>query len=609
MSVSPDRLLQAFAEILTKRALLDVEHVPKLIRLALKAGVKDTATLRRWVETTPKLTNELRQEITKVLRPPQRERYGDFQVIGHLADGGMGDVWLAMNSHGKLGVIKTLLPEFHDDKEFIMRFKREVEITAGFQSPFLVHCLDHGLSDAQGDSLYITLEYVSGGDLHNLICARSKLGEAETLQIGHQIAMALDEASRLHLVHRDLKPENILISEGGDAKLVDFGLARTTTADRTVLTIAGSTLGTPDYMSPEQIYGEESLDIRSDMYALGCVMFFCLAGHPPFEGDSIDIMKNHISGQIPDIRRLNKQVSKDCRRLIERCMAKKPEDRYGSPRELAEECTSVMEKRGSRYNHTTMQHIKRSDMLPPVQFSSDSIMDLADVDFGEDVPDLNAQDIHYPPEPQNWLFIGHPQSGLQVHLFAKPSLLIGKLRAAPVDLCLRNYPKNIHSEINNRVSRQHAEIHRLPNGLGYTITDMGSTNGIVLDDKRIPAHTPWPLPDSGVCNAKIPKSVSCAFRCFGGSPAKGVIITRPENHPQIMYALVHGPITIGGEYCDLPLFPALSRHVHVTIRPSPTGWEWKDSHGDSWEVIQPEAPFGDQEMGLIARWGNYDDFT
>ena len=83
-------------------------------------------------------------------------------------------------------------------------------------------------------------------------------------------------------------------------------------------------------MSPEQIYGEANLDIRSDMYAPGCVMFFCLAGHPPFEGDSIDIMKNHISGQVPDIR-LNNQVSA-CKLFIERCMAKKPEDRHLPPR-------------------------------------------------------------------------------------------------------------------------------------------------------------------------------------------------------------------------------------------------------------------------------------
>lgn len=609
MPITPEQLVHAFAEIINKRALLDAEYVPKLVRLALQAGVHDATSLYQWIGSTPKLTNELRSELLNILREPRQRRYGAFTVVGHLADGGMGDVWLAINDDGELGVVKTLLSDLHSDDEFVRRFQREAQITARFTSPYLVRCLDQGQSSDQDSSLYITLEYVAGGDLHNLICTRSHLSEVETLRIGRQVALALEEADRLNLVHRDIKPENILITAKGDAKLVDFGLARTTSADRTVLTLAGSTLGTPDYMSPEQIYGDQDLDIRSDIYALGCVLFFCLAGHPPYEGDSIDIMKNHISGEIPDIRRVNRSISKQTKLLIDRCMAKKRDQRFPTAGELAEACGAAMERQGTKRYDTTMRGIRLSEILPPPQFSSDSIMDLAEIEAPAVAAHLGEQRPGIPPSGQDWLVLSDPSSGLTVHLLGKRQLLMGKLRAPPVDICLRNYPKESFAELNNRISRQHCQLQANESGVGYCLVDCGSTNGLIVNGTRIPAHTPWPIQGSGMIRVSVPKSLTFGLRHFGQPRPYGVIITRPDNHPQISYVLINGPLSLGGNDCDLVLVSKAAADQAVIIMPTQTGWLWQASGQQDWNPINDGQSLRVADCQLQARWGNYDDFA
>ncbi|TVR44973.1 MAG: FHA domain-containing protein [Planctomycetota bacterium] len=604
MTVSPEALLRALAEIINKRALLDPDQVPRLVKLALQAGVHDSESLKQWVSSTPKITNELRSELLGVLRTPRQRCFGPFTIVGHLADGGMGDVWLAMDDEGALAVVKTLLPDLHNDDEFVHRFRREAQITSGFTSPFLVRCLGSGTSTELDSSLFIILEYVSGGDLHNLICARERIGELEALRIGRQVALALDEADKLHLVHRDIKPENILITSKGDAKLVDFGLARTTKADRTVLTLAGSTLGTPDYMSPEQIYGDADLDIRSDLYALGCVLFFCLAGHPPYEGDSIDIMKNHLSGNIPNIRSYNSAVSKQTRAIIERCMAKKRDDRFSTGFEMAEACGAAMERKGTQRFDTTMRGIKLSDMLPKPQFSSDSIIEL-----GEAIPPPVIPPM--PQAPYHWLLLQDQRSGLAIHLIAKTSILIGKLRASPVDVCLRYYPKEQYAELNNRVSRQHCELRRHESGSGFVITDCGSTNGLLIGGTRIPAHTPWPLPEQGALRVQIPKSLTFSLRGLGGIQPHSLLISRPDNHPQVSYVLAQGEISIGGEDCELRIHDGNSEDDALLLRPGAAGWEWRKRGEDAnqWRLVNEDSVLKTASLNFSCRWGNHDDFA
>jgi serine/threonine-protein kinase len=341
MSPPLETVFLALSELTKKRGLLADDQIPKLLDLAKGGSVTDVDSLRSWVKSTPHLASGLRRELLRSLKAPRHRQMGSYHIIGHLADGGMGDVWLAADGHGRLAVVKTLLNELSSDTEFLLRFEREARITAQFTSRYLVRCLEHGQSE--DGAMYIALEYVPGGDLHNLVCHRQYLSEEEALRITQHIALGLDDAADARLVHRDIKPENILISNEGDAKLVDFGLARSTSSDRTVLTMAGSTLGTPDYMSPEQIYGEDDLDVRSDLYALGAVLFFSLAGHPPFEGDNIEVMKQHISSRLPNIRRLNRSVGRTTQAIIEKCMEKEPVRRFQRPKELAKAVADALD--------------------------------------------------------------------------------------------------------------------------------------------------------------------------------------------------------------------------------------------------------------------------
>ena len=186
-----------------------------------------------------------------------------------------------------------------------------------------------------------------------------------------------------------------------------------------------------------------------------------------------------------------------------------------------------------------------------------------------------------------------------MHLVAKEKMLIGNLRSRPVDLCLRNYPKEQFAQVNNRVSRQHAEIARHPNGIGYAITDLGSTNGIILDGKRLPGHTPWAIPEHGVAQAHIPKSVSFNLRCIGEASPRGVIITRPENHPQIMYALVNGVISIGNERCDLPVSTRTPANPGGS---QSTGWEFQCENPKQW--IRWWKTRSSAQARLVCRWGD-----
>ncbi|TVR13286.1 MAG: FHA domain-containing protein [Planctomycetota bacterium] len=594
MPITAQCLIAAFTELISKRAVLDQEHIPRLVQFATAAGVHDHSSLVQWVRNTKKVTEALRSNLLDALRVPLQPHFGPHTVIGHLAEGGMGDVWLAISDHEELSVIKTLLPELRTDDEFVLRFQREVEITSRFTNRYLVRCLDHGQAD---DSVFIALEYVPGGDLHNLVCSRQHLDEDEVLRIGQQIALGLVQANELNLVHRDLKPENILISDSGDAKIVDFGLARTTNADRTVLTLAGSTVGTPDYMSPEQIHGDLHLDIRSDIYAVGCVLFFCLAGHPPFEGDSIDIMRAHISSKVPDIRRINKSVGRRLRNIIETCMQKEPLARYQSPDDLAEACAQALEKRGTRRFDTSITGFTRSEVLPPAQFTEESIVDIADVDLSEEDNDIAVLSSPRPHSQPDWIVLRHQSSSRCVHLFRRDSLIIGKLRAEPVDLCLRYYPKEDYTPENSRVSRQHCRLDATP-GERISITDLGSTNGLLVNNTRIPAHTAWPLSENEASVVSIPKSLVWMVKPLMG---RGVIIHRPRNYSETAYAMIWSSISIGGDGCDIRL-PGDSQ-ADITLRPIEDGWEYFSA--GNWQPLLPNQTYDGWQVSA----GCYDDFA
>lgn len=615
MVASPDLddLCRALAEMVRKHGLVTQRQSDQLLSLVRREAPADQRALRRLLESSPHIAPGLRHEFGKILKTPNRKRFGDFTVVGHLADGGMGDVWMAIGRNGEMGVVKTLLPELANDAEFLLRFEREAEITVGMDNPFLVRSLGHGQSDE--GSLYLALEYVPGGDLFNLVAHVRRLDEDAVLRILRQVGIGLDAAHGVHLVHRDIKPENILISTEGDARLVDFGLARTTLQDRTVLTMAGSTLGTPDYMSPEQICGEADLDIRSDLYALGAVAFFCLAGEPPFTGDSIDVMKQHLERPPRNLAKLGR-CSRRCADLVARCMAKRPENRFQTPADLVEEIEDLLGPESIHGTGGIPQDLAR-EALPAAEYADMEVIDLTGdgtnagaigtkselVAMPVDLIDDDLSGIPADPatpalQPRacvetettsspahDWIILrGRDRAqGAVVHCLARERIVVGKSRAAPVDICLRCYPRHMHDKTNGRISRQHFSLRYDRERQRFLLQDLDSTNGTILDGQKCPAKQELPLFRSQTHRLAVPKSMNLLMRVIGNAledrdGVGGVLLKRLGNATHIKYCQVVGEVPIGtGD--DTITVKGAELPAALWLRYGPAGWEWRPDDG------------------------------
>jgi tetratricopeptide (TPR) repeat protein len=262
---------------------------------------------------------------------------GRYRVLAHIASGAMGAVYRALDSEsGREVALKVLLPQLVAGKpEVVERFRREALHGARLSHENVVALYEFGEA---GGVYYFAMELVEGLNLHDQIEATGPLEPEEARRIVGQVARALDHAHRQGLVHRDVKPANVLLTRTGEqvtAKLADFGLARVVHEEEFRLTRDGSTVGTVDYMSPEQARSSAAADIRSDIYSLGCTFFHMLSGAPPFgEGSLTERIYKHLDTEPPDIQTLNPDVPADLAAVLRRMLAKKPTDRYQTPAEL-----------------------------------------------------------------------------------------------------------------------------------------------------------------------------------------------------------------------------------------------------------------------------------
>ena len=256
---------------------------------------------------------------------------GRYEIERELGKGGMAVVYLARDPYMKRPVAVKVLPrQFTFDEQFRTRFQREAEIIAALEHPYIVPVHDYGEHEEQP---FIVMRYMPGGSLLDRM-ARGPLGLTEISRIVSRVAEALDEAHARHIVHRDLKPGNILFDARGDAFLSDFGIAKM--AEGTSTLSGTGIMGTPAYMSPEQARGVKTLDGRSDVYALGILVFQLLTDRLPFEADTpMGLAVAHITEPVPSILALKPDLPPLCARLITRALAKHPDDRYPTAGELA----------------------------------------------------------------------------------------------------------------------------------------------------------------------------------------------------------------------------------------------------------------------------------
>ncbi len=282
-----------------------------------------------------------------VARPTPPRMIAGFELIDLLGEGGMGRVFRARHrALDRIVALKLLTPEAAGDFEFVERFTREARAAAALQHPSIVSILDFGRDPATG-SPFMALEYVDGEDLEHRLKRDGKLTERGALRLIRAVLGALAHAHEHGLVHRDIKPANILLPRRGPPKLADLGLAKRQTDSR--LTETGILVGTPRYMSPEQANGDR-LDIRSDLYSLGLVLFRMLTGGDAFVApDPISTITRRLTEDCPDPRAAEPEISAGAARIVAALTARDPDARVATPTEamaLVDRALAVATKGG-----------------------------------------------------------------------------------------------------------------------------------------------------------------------------------------------------------------------------------------------------------------------
>jgi eukaryotic-like serine/threonine-protein kinase len=265
---------------------------------------------------------------------------GDYVVLRRLGSGGMANVYLAEQTSLKRKVaLKVMRDDLVGDPTYVSRFVREAQSAASLVQANIVQIYEVG---HQGQLHFIAQEYVAGRNLRQHLARHGALEPIMAFNVLRQVGMALQKAAESGLIHRDIKPENIMITPNGEIKVTDFGLARFQSKNqKSDLTQIGIAMGTPLYMSPEQIEGRD-VDHRSDLYSLGVTAYHMLAGKPPFEGDTpLAVALQHLNKQAEDMALIRPDVSSELCQVVHKLMAKKPEDRFQSASDFLRELRKI----------------------------------------------------------------------------------------------------------------------------------------------------------------------------------------------------------------------------------------------------------------------------
>lgn len=738
-SVEP--AIASLAIAAAKRRLVDAAGARQLATRLSQSGANGVAGIRRQLERES-TRDGTAVALMRLLPPKDDLALGPYQVLAHLASGGMGHVWLGKASHGPLVVIKTMregpiatpgpvredtdgslwidagaqilpgMPTSPDTPptdppqgRLAQRFVREARLHRQLAHLHVVRMLDHGT--ASDGTLFMALEYVPGGDLRDLVDARGPLPEAAALTLVRQVAEGLAAAHALGLLHRDIKPGNVFIAANGTAKLADFGLARSSGDQHTHLTGVGDLLGSPAYMAPERIDGgADGVDIRSDIYSLGALLFYLLTGRAPYIGSTPEVLHQHRTAGVPDICRIAPRVSAATAAIIQRCLAKCPEDRFATPtalrNALAGEPASAAVAQVPRSEAATAATIPppvqtpAGPPVPPVPppptprvpvpevptGTPDGIIATTgpDQDIARSATPIPATrepepatastpsqapvavaapaampapvpapvalqtpsqlvPITAPPVPSASAPLSSPAAALEetlltacvpvtaqaeprvetltpssgmritppletldspwialraadqaadplVLILPRPVLVLGKLRADDVDLCLRNYPVVDHITACQRLSRRHLRLAFDPRRGQVLAEDLGSANGSRLDGAFLSQGHPQPLVPGrdhlldlgGV--VRLTARVIADRRGKPGAPPSAVVITRPDNRPGLVYVMLLGTVRIGGPGADVVVGGAGPMREFTRPR---RHWWWRD--GGDWNPL------------------------
>ncbi|HKI17467.1 MAG TPA: serine/threonine-protein kinase [Isosphaeraceae bacterium] len=304
-----------------QQAARDKEGSKSLLEVMVEAKVLTKSQMMR-------LMHEV-GDVQRTLKIP------GYQILSKLGKGSMGIVYKAKQlSVDRVVAIKVLLDALAQNKEFIKRFEREAKIAAKLAHNNVVNAIDAG--EVNGH-YYFVMEYVEGPTIKDFLDQNQTFEETEALRIVLAIAEALKHANQRGLIHRDIKPENVILTRDGAVKLADLGLARLTDDEKWGLAEAGMAIGTPYYISPEQVRGQTNVDIRADIYSLGATLYHMVTGRVPYGGETPnEVMRKHVDPNVtmipPD--HINTKLSGGLGMVVETMMAKNREHRYQTPDDL-----------------------------------------------------------------------------------------------------------------------------------------------------------------------------------------------------------------------------------------------------------------------------------
>jgi serine/threonine protein kinase len=271
------------------------------------------------------------------LLSPGLRQVGRYEVLGRLGKGGGGVVYKARHRDtGMVVAIKVLSSQMAKDRVLLKRFEQEFLATRQLDDPHVVQGLDFG---QEGETFFLAMEFVAGQNLWDLVKSRGRLTETEAIAIGVAIGQALEAAHRRGMIHRDVKPDNVLVGPDGQAKLADFGVVKNLRGPVN-LTMVDSTLGTPNFMAPEQFQGSKHADARSDVYGLAATLYMAVTGEVPFRSQGfMGLVRKKLTGDILRPGFLVPELSERVERAILRALSPNPSHRPASCAEFIAELT------------------------------------------------------------------------------------------------------------------------------------------------------------------------------------------------------------------------------------------------------------------------------
>jgi serine/threonine protein kinase len=338
--------VKSFTQIALEHGLATEDQVDACERIQSKArkedqdvpSLEDIMLERGFMNETE--VHHVRVAIGRFERDEEREepnRIGGYEIMTKIGDGGLGSVYRARQiTMGRVVALKVLHKMWLSDEEFKKRFLLEARLVGRLSHQNLIQVIDVGKDQGQ---YYFSMEFIDGQTVEQMIDDNGAVPLDQALDIIVQVLRAIKYIWRHKIVHRDIKPGNIMISRRGTAKLGDFGFVKS--KFDSILSTEGEVLGTPDYIAPEVAMGEENIDFRSDIYSLGITLYHMVTGRPPYSGTGSQVMRQHITAELPSPKDVNADIPDQVCHIIEKMTAKEPEDRYAELDELFQDFEMV----------------------------------------------------------------------------------------------------------------------------------------------------------------------------------------------------------------------------------------------------------------------------